>query len=77
MTKIASRRRAKERKIRRLFPAATLGDIQAVRPRENRLRDRFSGSKSRQVTGQSFSGPNFISEIRTSFLDGDRIQDRF
>ena len=27
--------------------------------KKNRLRDRFSGSKSRQATGQRFSGPNF------------------
>ena len=34
---------------------------------KNRLRDRFSGSKSRQVTGQRFSGRNFRQESRTGF----------
>ena len=43
---------------------------------KNRLRDRFSGSKFRQVTGQRFSGPKIRQESRTGFLDGDRILDR-
>ena len=34
---------------------------------KNRLRDRFSGSKSRQVTGQRFIRPNFRQESRTGF----------
>ena len=34
---------------------------------KNRLRDRFSGSKSRQVTGQRFSGANFRQKSRTGF----------
>ena len=34
---------------------------------KNRLRDRFSGSKSRQVTGQGFSEPNFRQESRKDF----------
>ena len=34
---------------------------------KNRLRDRFSGSKSRQVAGQRFSEPNFRQESRTGF----------
>jgi hypothetical protein len=43
---------------------------------KNRLRDRFSGSKSRQVTGQRFAGPNFRQESRTGFQGGDRILNR-
>ena len=34
---------------------------------KNRLRDRFSGSKFRQVPGQGFSGPSFREESRTGF----------
>ena len=34
---------------------------------KNRLKDRFSGSKCRQVTGQRISGPNFRQESRTGF----------
>ena len=34
---------------------------------KNRLRDRSSGSKSRQATGQRFSGPIFRQESRTGF----------
>ena len=34
---------------------------------KNRLGDRFSGSKCRQVSGQRFSGPNFRQESRTGF----------
>jgi hypothetical protein len=34
---------------------AGLGNLSS----KNGIRDRFSGSKSRQVTGQEFSGPNF------------------
>ena len=34
---------------------------------KNRIRNRFSGSKFRQVTGQGFSGPNFRQESRTVF----------
>ena len=34
---------------------------------KNRLRDRFSCPKSRQVTGQRFSGPNLRQESRTGF----------
>ena len=44
--------------------------------KKNKLRDRFSGSKSRQVTGQRFSRPNFRQESRTGFKDGDRILNR-
>jgi hypothetical protein len=35
--------------------------------KKNRLRDRFSSSKSRQVTGQRFLRPNFRQESRTGF----------
>ena len=34
---------------------------------KNRLRDRVSGSKSRQATGQRFSETNFRLESRTGF----------
>ena len=34
---------------------------------KNRLRGRFSGSKSRQATGKRFLGPNFRQESRTGF----------
>jgi hypothetical protein len=34
---------------------------------KNRVRDRISGSNSRQVSGQGFSGPNFRQESRTGF----------
>ena len=34
---------------------------------KNRVRDRFSGSESRQSTGQRFLGPNFRQENRTGF----------
>ena len=34
---------------------------------KNRLRDRFFGEKSRQVTGQRFPGPNLRQESRTGF----------
>ena len=34
---------------------------------QNRLGDRFSASKSRQVTGQGFSGQNFRLESRSGF----------
>jgi hypothetical protein len=44
---------------------------------KNRLRDRFSCSKCRQVTGQRFSRPKFRQGNRTGFSDGDRILDRF
>jgi hypothetical protein len=44
---------------------------------KNRLRDRFSGSKSGPVTGNGFSGQNFRQESRTGFKDGDKILDRF
>ena len=40
-----------------------LGNLSA----KNRLKDRFSGSKSRQITGQGFSGQNFRQESRTGF----------
>jgi hypothetical protein len=43
---------------------------------KNELRDRFSDSKSKQVTGQRFSGPIFKQESRTGFSDEDRILDR-
>jgi hypothetical protein len=34
---------------------------------KNRHRDRFSGSKCKQVTGQRFSGPKFRQGKRTGF----------
>ena len=34
---------------------------------KNRVRDRFSGSESRQATGQGLSGPNFRHESKTGF----------
>ena len=51
-----------------LFAAleAGLGNLST----KNRLRDRFSSSKSRQVTGQRFSGPNFGQDSRKGFSDG-------
>ena len=35
---------------------------------KNRFRDRFSGSKCRQVTGQRFYWPNFRQKSRTGFF---------
>ena len=36
----------------------------------------ISCSKSRQVTGRRFSGPNFRQKSRTGFYNGDRILNR-
>ena len=47
-----------------LHLTAGLGNLST----KNRLRDRLSGSKSRQATGQGFSGPYFRQESRTVFL---------
>jgi hypothetical protein len=43
---------------------------------KNRLWDRFSGSKFRQVTGQRFSEPNSDRKAEQVFQEGDRILDR-
>ena len=69
---------------RRLTPSTRNDRIKSSRVwsrqpvyKKNRLRDRFYSSKSRQVSGQAFSGTSFKQESWTGFKEKNRTCDSF